>query len=82
MREREYSDQDMEVARRLSPRRKSSTAVDIDGLVTEQLEHFGIAPSSGMGQTLGRLVDYLYHANVETQDLWELVVREIGSLDR
>lgn len=73
---------DIQIAKQLSPRRKTSTAVDIEGLVVEQLEHFGIEPASGMGQTLGRLVNYLFHANVEMQNLWDVVVREIESLDR
>jgi O-acetylhomoserine/O-acetylserine sulfhydrylase-like pyridoxal-dependent enzyme len=75
-------DSDFKQARRLSPRRGTTAAVDIDGLVAEQLAHFAIDPKSDLGQTLGRLTAHIYRANIELHQLWELTVRELGTLDR
>jgi len=76
------SDSDFKQARRLSPRRATSTATDVDGLVAEQLAHFSIDQKTEVGQTLGRLAGHIYRANIELHHLWELTVRELGSLDR
>lgn len=76
------SDSDFKTARRLSPRRATSTASDVDGLVAEQLAHFSIDPKTETGQTLGRLAGHIYRANIELHRLWELTVRELGTLDR
>src|SRR5712675_2357891 len=46
-------DQNLALARELSPRRGTSTATDLDGLVVEQLEHFAIDPKSELA-TLDR----------------------------
>ena len=75
-------DSDFKQARSLSPRRGSTAAADIDGLVAEQLAHFAIEPKSELGQTLSRLTAHIYHANIELHQLWELTVRELGTLDR
>jgi O-acetylhomoserine/O-acetylserine sulfhydrylase-like pyridoxal-dependent enzyme len=75
-------DSDYQIARRLSPRRATSTASDVDGLAAEQLAHFAIDPRSELGQTLARLMRHIYGANVELHHLWELTVRELGTLDR
>ncbi len=72
----------LETARELSPRRTTSEAKDIDGLVTEQLAHFSIAPQSELGRSLGRLAGHLYRANVELHELWALTTRELATLDR
>jgi O-acetylhomoserine/O-acetylserine sulfhydrylase-like pyridoxal-dependent enzyme len=76
------SDSDFKLARRLSPCRSTSTARDVSGLVAEQLAHFSIDPKSEPGQTLGRLAGHIYRANIELHQLWELTVRELGTLDR
>jgi O-acetylhomoserine/O-acetylserine sulfhydrylase-like pyridoxal-dependent enzyme len=76
------SDSDLIQARRLSPRRGTSTASDVDGLVVEQLAHFSIDPKTETGQILGRLAAHIYGANIELHHLWELTVRQLGSLDR
>jgi O-acetylhomoserine/O-acetylserine sulfhydrylase-like pyridoxal-dependent enzyme len=76
------SDSDLIQARRLSPRRATSTASDVDGLVAEQLAHFSIDPKTEIGQTLGRLAAHIYGANIELHHLWEVTVRELGNLDR
>src|SRR6266849_1908000 len=69
-------------ARELSPRRSTSTATDVAGLVAEQLAHFSIDPKSDMGATLGRLAGHIYRANIELHQLCDLTLREMGSLDR
>jgi O-acetylhomoserine/O-acetylserine sulfhydrylase-like pyridoxal-dependent enzyme len=76
------SDSDFKQALRLSPRRGTSTASDVDGLVAEQLAHFSIDPKTEAGQTLGRLAGHIYRANIELHHLWKLTVRELGTLDR
>ena len=76
------SDSDFQQARRLSPRRATSTATDVDGLVAEQLAHFSIDPKTETGQTLSRLAAHIYGANIELHHLWELTLRELGTLDR
>jgi O-acetylhomoserine/O-acetylserine sulfhydrylase-like pyridoxal-dependent enzyme len=72
----------LRLARELSPRRSSSTASDIEGLVAEQLEHFAIAADSELGQTLGNLARQMYVANVEMHRLWDLTTSRLASLDR
>jgi O-acetylhomoserine/O-acetylserine sulfhydrylase-like pyridoxal-dependent enzyme len=76
------SNSDFKLASRLSPRRSTSTARDVDGLVAEQLAHFAIDPKTELGQTLSRLAAHIYRANIELHQLWELTVRELGALDR
>ena len=69
-------------ARRLSPRRNSSTATDVPELVTEQLAHFGIDPASEFGQTLARLAQRLYETHGDIDRLWQVTLASIGELDR
>ncbi len=76
------SDRAIKAARELSPRRTTSQATDIEGLVAEQLAHFSIAPETALGQSLGRLAGHLYRANAELHQLWDLTTRELASLDR
>lgn len=73
---------DLKLARELSPRRSTSQAADVDGLVAEQLAHFSIDPHTELGGTLGRLAGHIYRANIELHHLWELTTRELASLDR
>src|SRR5258706_2226801 len=70
------------IARELSPRRSTSRATDLDGLVTEQLGHFSIDEKSEMGQALSRLAGHVYRANVDLHQLWELTVQQLRELDR
>src|SRR5438270_13804259 len=72
----------LELARELSPRRSTSTATDVEGLVAEQLAHFSIDPTTELGRTLGRLAGHVYWANIELHQLWDLTTRELASLDR
>ena len=70
------------MARELSPRRSTSTATDVEGLVAEQLAHFSIDPRTELGATLGRLAGQVYRANIELHHLWDLTTRQLSSLDR
>src|SRR5437899_2808844 len=69
-------------ARELSPRRSTSTAKDVAGLVAEQLAHFAIDPITELGATVGRLAEHIYLANIEMHQLWELTTAQLGALDR
>ncbi len=66
----------------LSPRRKSTAAHDVESLVTEQLEHFGIVASSDFGKTLARITSHLYQTQVDLGQLWTLTLDSIAKLDR
>ncbi len=76
------TDASFNLARELSPRRSTSTATDVRGLVAEQLAHFSIDPTTELGGALGRLAGHIYGANIELHQLWDLTVRELGALDR
>ncbi|MBM3845084.1 MAG: Cys/Met metabolism pyridoxal-phosphate-dependent enzyme [Verrucomicrobia bacterium] len=69
-------------ARQLSPRRSTSDAEDIPGLVREQLEHFGIVPTTEMGRSLASLASHIYGANGSLHALWDATLRELPRLDR
>jgi len=69
-------------ARRLSPRRKSTTAHDVDQLVAEQLAHFGIDPQTEFGETLASLSRRIYECDVDLERLWKLTLESVVGLDR
>src|SRR5438105_11132557 len=69
-------------ARELSPRRSTSTATDVPGLVAEQLAHYSIDPKTELGGALGRLAEHIYRANIELHHLWDLTTSQLSSLDR
>jgi O-acetylhomoserine (thiol)-lyase len=73
---------DFLTARHISPRRKTSTATDIPGLVREQLAHFGIDPRSAFGRHLGGVAEHVYRAHSDVTALWQTLVGELASLDR
>jgi O-acetylhomoserine (thiol)-lyase len=68
--------------RQLSPRRKTTQAVDADGLVAEQLAHFGIDGASPLGKCLGGIARRLYDCHADVEMLWRTTLSTIGSLDR
>src|SRR5436190_10712280 len=76
------SETDFAHARELSPRRSTSTATDVAGLVAEQLAHYSIDPKTELGGALGRLAEHIYRANIELHQLWDLTTAQLGSLDR
>jgi cystathionine beta-lyase/cystathionine gamma-synthase len=73
---------ELEVARRLSPLRKTSRAHSIDELVREQLEHFSIDPDTVLGRELGRVVEHVYHAGAGLDRIWSQTLDAIAGLDR
>src|SRR6266576_2566525 len=70
----------LKLARELSPRRSTSEAHDIPGLVAEQLAHYGIDSKTEMGAALGRLAEHVYRANIELHQLWQLTTQQLSSL--
>lgn len=70
------------LARELSPRRNTTRATAVDGLVEEQLRHFAIDPASEFGQRLGELARHLYEGNAAAHRLWDVAVRELANLDQ
>ncbi len=71
-----------ESMRRLSPRRKSTAAHTLDQLVVEQLAHFGIDPTTPLGETLARIAARLYECQADLDWLWRLTLDSIAQLDR
>ncbi len=69
-------------ASNLSPRRKTTQAVDVAGLAREQLGHFHIDPASPIGEPLLRLAEKLYHAHGDLEELWRVTTRELAALPR
>lgn len=69
-------------ARQLSPRRHSTTATTPQGLVSEQLQHFGIRPDSPHGSALAELVIHLGAANAAAHDVWHQTTDVLLTLDR
>jgi O-acetylhomoserine (thiol)-lyase len=78
----DWSADELQIARQLSPRRSTSDQKDMRGLIAEQLAHFGLDAASPIGQTLGRLAGHIYQAHVELHRIWDWTLREMGSLDR
>ena len=78
----DHFDSPFDLARELSPRRKSTEAGDITGLVAEQLEHFGIDPAGDYGRKLGSIAGHLYGAHADLRGLWDVSVRELATLNR
>lgn len=76
------TEQEFKLARQLSPRRGTTQAHDLEGLVAEQLAHFAIDPRTPLGSSLGRLAGHIYRANVELRTLWDLSLQELKTLDR
>jgi cystathionine beta-lyase/cystathionine gamma-synthase len=76
----DHPSSDLTLARELSPRRNTTSARDLDGLVEEQLRHFSIDPASDYGRRLGLLASHLYAANVAAHELWQLSLRELAAL--
>jgi O-acetylhomoserine (thiol)-lyase len=73
---------DISRTRRLSPRRHTTQATDIAGLVSEQLAHFGIDPHSTFGQKLAKVAQRLYEAHDDLDDLWKITLETADKLDR
>jgi O-acetylhomoserine (thiol)-lyase len=74
--------QRLESARILSPRRKTTQAGSIDALALEQLEHFGVDPSSAYGDVLRSACHALYEAQADMDRLWKVTTETMAGLDR
>lgn len=71
--------------KKLSPKRNSTLCETRDGLVSEQLQYFGIDPVSEYGQTLARVVARMYDCEQDVEHLWKLTLesmQEISPVDR
>lgn len=73
---------DVRAMRKLSPRRRTTSADGADALVAEQLAHFRIDPGSDYGRTLARVVGRLYECGSDLDQLWRVTAETIDSLDR
>lgn len=73
---------DLALAKHISPRRKTSGAKDLAGLVREQLEHFGIDPRSDFGKHLGVVAKGVYDAQIGAEHLWKTLTAELAALPR
>lgn len=69
-------------AREISPRRKTSGATTVDGLVAEQLAHFGLDPASDFGKRMGDIARSVYTSHVDTKLMWSTLTSELAHLDR
>jgi O-acetylhomoserine/O-acetylserine sulfhydrylase-like pyridoxal-dependent enzyme len=78
----ESREHDLSVMRGLSPRRKSTEASDVQGLVAEQLAHYHIDPQSEYGRAMASLVGRLYECGADLDRLWRVTAATIDSLDR
>jgi O-acetylhomoserine/O-acetylserine sulfhydrylase-like pyridoxal-dependent enzyme len=67
---------------RLSPRRKTTAARDREGLVAEQLAHFGIDGQTPFGQALGSIARGLYDNQSDAEELWRVTLEGVAELDR
>ncbi len=76
------SQTEFELAREISPRRKTTEATDVPSLVEEQLRHFGIDPASAYGRRLGDFAGHLYSGHADMKLLWEAGVGELSTLSR
>ncbi|MEQ8786913.1 MAG: PLP-dependent transferase [Pirellulaceae bacterium] len=68
--------------RKLSPRRNTTQAESAFELAREQLAHFGIDAESPYGQTLSALTERLYASQSDAEQLWQLTLESIATLDR
>ena len=68
-------------ALQLSPRRNSSEAQDIPGLVAEQLTHFGIDSGSDLGKALAKAASHIYQCQDGIDSLWRYTQLQMHDLD-
>jgi O-acetylhomoserine (thiol)-lyase len=73
---------DFDLAREISPRRKTTDAGSIDELVSEQLAHFGIDPSTEFGVHLAGLAKHVYSGHADLKQMWNALQMELAGLDR
>ncbi|MEW9797119.1 trans-sulfuration enzyme family protein [Alteromonas sp. CYL-A6] len=71
-----------ENAKLLSPRRNTTAADSVESLVSEQLDHFGIAADSDYGKALAATANHLYHAQSDVMRLWDITSNTLKSLNK
>lgn len=73
---------EFDLARPLSPRRKSTSATTIPELVREQMKHFGVDAGTPVGRELAEIAGHVYHANVALHRMWSASLEVLAGLDR
>ncbi|MEN0021140.1 MAG: Cys/Met metabolism pyridoxal-phosphate-dependent enzyme, partial [Planctomycetota bacterium] len=73
---------EFDAARQISPRRHSTEASDLHGLVREQLEHFGVDPETNYGKRLADLAWHLYAGHADLQSMYQAALHELADLPR
>lgn len=71
----------MDVAKVLSPKRKTSTCTTVEQLANEQLEHFCIDKNSDYGKALKNATKDIYNAQDDITKLWNITTETISKLD-
>jgi len=66
--------------RRLSPRRNSSRAVNLEELVDEQLRHFAIDAGTEFGAAVAQLARNLYQSSADVETLWQVTLGDLQQL--
>lgn len=74
--------ENMDMAKVLSPRRKSTASTTIEELAIEQLEHFQIDVDSAYGEALKSAAMDIYHAQSDISKLQEITNNTIAKLDQ
>jgi len=82
MADRNFTNDEFSEIKKLSPKRHTSTANHIDGLVVEQLNHFGIDAESEFGVVLARVAYRLYESQSDLQQMWRITQQTIEGLDQ
>ncbi len=67
--------------RLLSPKRNTTQASNIEELISEQLTHFGIDPSTPFGKSLTQIVRGLYESQAGIDDLWKITIESMATLE-
>ena len=73
---------DVKNAKVLSPKRNTTKAETTEGLVEEQLSHFGIDASSEYGKALANTAHHLYGAHASVMQLWDITSNTLQGLDK
>ncbi|MEM8757145.1 MAG: PLP-dependent transferase [Planctomycetota bacterium] len=73
---------DFDLAREISPRRHSTESSDVAGLVHEQLEHFGVDPTTEYGKRLALVATHLYAGHADLREMYQVGVKELANLPR
>lgn len=79
---KKLSNKNINDAKILSPLRHSSSATTIEGLVTEQLTHFGINPNTVLGKKLSAITTPLYESHCHIEDLYILTLSQLKTLNQ